>query len=135
MDTISSKRLSQVTCRGGAVEEKCVSRRIVVWGSFPRRRCWIMEVWEFGADVFKYDTPTFYTPFPPALKIIRAQFRNQSESRYPSPDKISARTKRQATKHYPWSVTAVLIFLSSLSQSRFFPHHTIAYNLKLRDTD
>ncbi len=87
----------------------------------PHQRSGIMEVWEFGADVFKYDTVAFHTLSSSALKIIFAQFRNQSDSHYPSPDKISASTKRRATKHYPWSVTAVLIFLSSLSQSHFFP--------------
>lgn len=110
--------------------EKCVSRCIVC-ESVLTKKCWIIEVWKFGADVSKYDTLTFYTPFSSALKIIFAQLRNQSDSHHPSPDKISASTKRWATKHYPWSVTAVLIFHSSLSQSRF-PHHTIAYNLKLR---
>lgn len=86
-----------------------------------------MEAWELGADVFKYDTLTFYAPFSSAQKIIFAQFMNQSDSLYPFQDKTSAGTKRRATKHYPRSVTALLIFLSSLRQSHFSPppHHSI----------
>lgn len=101
----------------------------------PHQRSGIMKVWEFGADVFKYDTLAFHTPSS-ALKIIFAQFRNQSDSRYPSPDKISASTKKTSHKTLPTECDSSAYFSQQPEPKPFFfPNHSIAYNLKLRDTD
>lgn len=52
-----------------------------------------------------------------------------------TPPKMRLAEKKRSRKTSTMlSVTVVLIFLSSLSPNHF-SHHTIAYNLKLRDTD
>lgn len=43
--------------------EKCVSRCIVVWESLLAEDAGLWKCGNSGADVFKYDTLTFYAPF------------------------------------------------------------------------
>lgn len=82
-------------------------------------------------------TLTFYTPFDSALKVIFNQFRMQSDTLYPFHDKISAstHTHKKSNKILPIESDSSAYFSQQPEPKPFFPHHTIAYNLKLRDTD
>lgn len=74
MDTISSKRLSQVTCRGSVVENT-VCQDLLLFGNPALERCRIMELWEFGVDVFKYDTYVLHVVSPLVERLFFALFK------------------------------------------------------------
>lgn len=78
-----------------------------------------MEVWEFGADVFKYDI--LLHPFFSSL-CPKDYIANQFDSCYPSSDKIWASTKKKEPQNIIYGVWQQCLFFSAAwAKAIFFP--------------